>query len=133
MWIHSTGYKNVCAINTLFFLFFLRVELPRAMTRIGLNTFTLEDIHYFKEYVLVMTRVAHALDKLQGERQAYLGCMLPVVALTTMNLKAIQVRTTLSYCKPLLDALLGGIQRRFDHLLEDHEYLMASGFHPRFR
>ena len=66
-------------------------------------------------------------------RQTKLGCMLPVVALTTMNLKAIQARKTLSFYKPLLDALLGGIQRRFDHLLEDHEYLMASGFHPRFR
>ena len=66
MQIHSPGYKNVCAINTLIFLFFLRVELPRVMTRIGLNTFTLEDIHYFKEYVLVMTRVAHTLDKLQA-------------------------------------------------------------------
>ena len=103
------------------------------MTRIGLNTFTLEDIDYFKEYILIMSPVAQALDKLQGEIQAYLGCKLPVVALTTMNLRAIQARTTLSYCKPLLDALLGGIQRRFDHLLEDHEYLMASGFHPRFR
>ena len=59
--------KCLCHIYLIILLFFLRVELPRAMTRIGLNTFTLEDIDYFKEYILIMSPVAQALDKLQGE------------------------------------------------------------------
>ena len=110
-----------------------RSELIRAMTRIGVPTFTAEDIEYLKEYVLVMNPVAKALDKLQGESQAYLGCMLPTVTLTVMNLKNIQERSQLSSCKPLVEALLGGIERRFGPLLEDHDYLMAAGFHPKFR
>ena len=110
-----------------------RSELIRAMTRIGVPTFTAEDIEYLKEYVLVMNPVAKALDKLQGESQAYLGCMLPTVTLTVMNLKNIKERSQLSSCKPLVEALLGGIERRFGPLLEDHDYLMAAGFHPKFR
>ena len=103
------------------------------MTRIGVPTFTFEDTEFLKEYVMVMTPVAKALDKLQGESQAYLGCMLPIVTLTTMTLNNIQSRTQLSFCAPLVDALSRGITRRFSHLYEDHEYLMAAGFHPKFR
>ena len=96
------------------------------MPRIGVPTFTFEDTEFLKEYVMVMTPVAKALDKLQGESQAYLGCMLPIVTLTTMTLNNIQSRTQLSFCAPLVDALSRGITRRFSHL-------MAAGFHPRFR
>ena len=79
------------------------------MTRIGVPTFTFEDTEFLKEYVMVMTPVAKALDKLQGESQAYLGCMLPIVTLTTMTLNNIQSRTQLSFCAPLVDALSTGI------------------------
>ena len=79
------------------------------MTRIGVPTFPFEDTEFLKEYVMVMTPVAKALDKLQGESQAYLGCMLPIVTLTTMTLNNIQSRTQLSFCAPLVDALSTGI------------------------
>lgn len=42
-----------------------RVELLKALNRIGRTTFGLEDLNYLKEYVLVMTSVAQASDKLE--------------------------------------------------------------------
>ena len=100
---------------------------------VKLATFSLEDTDFFKEYTAAMAPVAQALDRLQAEGQAYLGCVLPILAVTTMKLKEMKERRLLDFCGSLVDALLGGIEKRFGHLLEDTEYQLAAGFHPRFR
>lgn len=103
------------------------------MTRLKLAPLSLEDAEFFREYTAAMAPVAQALDRLQAEGQAYLGCVLPILAVTTMKLKEMKERRLLDYCGSLVDALLGGIEKRFGHLLEDSEYQLAAGFHPRFR
>jgi hypothetical protein len=49
-----------------------------------------------------------------------------------MKLKAAR-NSGLGYCIPLVDAMLGGIKKRFGPLLEDLDCQLASAFHPRFR
>lgn len=105
----------------------------RAMTRVKVPNFTQVDIDFLQEYVSVMGPVAHALDKLQGENQAYLGCLLPIIAVTSLNLKKINEEKYLDYCKPLVTTLSDAIEKRFGHLLSDQEYQLATAFHPRFR
>ena len=79
-----------------------------------------------------MLPVAKALDKIQGEDQAYLGILLPTVAATILRLKELNFKG-LVYCSPLIEALLAGIDKRFGFLLEDEECQLAAAFHPRFR
>ena len=79
-----------------------------------------------------MSTVAKALDKLQGEEQAYLGILLPVVSVTIHRLNQ-EKEKSLRFCAPLADALLAGIHRRFDHLLDDKECQLAAAVHPKFR
>ena len=83
-----------------------------------------------EEYSKVMAPVAMALDKVQGEDQAYLGCLLPIVAATVLKLKQIKARE-LTYCTALVDAMLDGIEKRFGPLLSDRECQLAAAFHPR--
>jgi hypothetical protein len=105
----------------------------RAMTRLKLPTFSLEDCDFFREYTAAMAPIATALDRLQAEGQAYLGCVLPILAVTTMRLKDMKERRLLDFCSSLVEALLAGTEKRFGHLREDTEYQLAAGFHPRFR
>ena len=105
----------------------------RAMTRVKVPIFTPADVDFLQEYVSVMGPVATALDKLQGESQAYLGCLLPIIAITNLNLKKIQEEKYLAYCMPLVNTLIAGIEKRFGHLLSDQEFQLAAAFHPRFR
>jgi len=110
---------------------YCRLGVSRLMTKLKLHPFTREEEEYMKEYVLVMRPVATALDKLQAEEQAYLGCMLPILATTVLSLRELRA-TNLQFCLPLVDVLLMSIDRRFGHLLQEKEYLLAAGFHPRF-
>jgi hypothetical protein len=88
------------------------------MTRLKVPAFTSGDILFLKEYAKVMEPVAVALDMLQGEEQAYLGCLLPTLAVTIMKLEGVDTRH-LAYCSPLVQALLAGIQKRFGPFFED--------------
>jgi hypothetical protein len=103
------------------------------MTKLkGISAFTNEDIGFLKEYQDVMFYLAETLDRVQGEKHAYLGCLLPFVTNLIMNLEGLRNRN-LIYCEPLVDALLEGIRKRFQPVLEDIEYQLAAAFHPRFR
>jgi hypothetical protein len=55
-----------------------------------------------------MYPVAGALDSVQGEEQAYLGWLLPIVASTIVKLKDVKDSRTrpLIYCHPLVSKLL---------------------------
>lgn len=81
----------------------------------------------------VMAPVARALDHIQGEKQCYLGCLIPTVIVTKKKLLALRTSGNLQFCKPLAEALLLAMERRFAATLEDEECLLATAFHPKFR
>jgi len=56
---------------------------------IKLVNLTNSDILHLKEYTQVISPQATALDMLQGEYQAYLGYLLPTLAVTIMKLENI--------------------------------------------
>ena len=104
------------------------------MTKLkGVGAFTDADISFLKEYEKVMQFVANALDIIQGENRAYLGCLLPIVCLTKSKLELLSAHGVLVHCKPLVEAMLAGIDKRFLPLMTDIEYQLAAAFHPRFR
>uniref|UniRef100_UPI00358E27E8 uncharacterized protein n=1 Tax=Myxine glutinosa TaxID=7769 RepID=UPI00358E27E8 len=126
----GTPPMTVVVLNTI--LETKRPALHRVMTQLKVNSFNDHDVDLMKEYAKVMSHVVKALDKIQGEDQAYLGTLLPTVAATVFRLKDLKSKG-LVYCSPLVDALLAGIDKRFGLLLEDEECQLAAAFHPRFR
>ena len=104
--------------------------LRRVMIQQGLTTFHDQDIHFFTEYIQVMQPVAKVIDIIQGDRNAYLGWLLPLCVTTAIRLNAVKNKQ-LHYCGPLVDALLAGIKKRFDAIFDKDECLLAAGFHPR--
>lgn len=44
-----------------------------------------------------------------------------------------KIRPSLKYCKPLVDALLGGVRQRFGDMMSDPELIAAAILHPKFR
>lgn len=79
-----------------------------------------------------MAPVANALDRIQGEAQAYLGSLLPTIAATVYKLKNIKSKGLVN-CTALANALLNGIEKRFGPLLNDEQCQLAAAFHPKFR
>lgn len=76
-----------------------------------------------------MAPVATSLDLLQGEQQCSLGYVLPTLAVLKSKLQKVEVKHT----KPLRDALLCGVDRRFTNLFSDKEFLPAAITHPKFK
>jgi len=80
--------------------------------------------------------VAVALDYLQGEQHAYFGSLLPTIFVTKKRLDEMINASgvdQLKHCKGYAEALLAGINKRFNHLESDEQCLLASAFHPKFR
>lgn len=78
-----------------------------------------------------MGPVSKALDVLQSDKMAYLGILVPTIAVLIENLQSLK-HGGLQTCAPLVDALLRGVETRFSHLSAKN-YLMATASHPMFR
>jgi hypothetical protein len=74
---------------------------------------------------------AKALHKIQGEEQAYLSSLLPIIAALIMMLHDFDNKP-LVYCRPLVEALQNGMKKRFGKLMDDLVVLLAAAFHPQF-
>ena len=70
-----------------------------------------DDVTVLKEYAMVMAPIAKSLDKLQGEEDAYLGVLLPTIAITLRKLD--DIKEGLRFCGELVDAIQAAIKRRF--------------------
>ena len=101
------------------------------MDDVGLPRFTETDIKFFEEYVRVYHHFSRALDQLQGEKNTYLGILLPV--LTSALKKLSEEREKVDICKPLADALIDGIKKKFAVEFACDRYYIASAVHPRVK
>jgi len=91
------------------------------------------DITFFKQYHLALQPICVALDVLQSERNAYMGILLPTIAMCLKKLMCVQENDSLRLSKPILDAVIAGIKKRFLANFKDFDLLLASAFHPQFK
>lgn len=98
-----------------------------------------QDFHYIEEHLLCTAPMAEALDIMLGETNTYYGvvilCLLALRRKTEVLAKPERIWI---YCKPIVDALLQSIQKRFENYLDfsSPESLNASitAFsYPRFK
>ncbi|KAK3513673.1 hypothetical protein QTP70_028793, partial [Hemibagrus guttatus] len=86
---------------------------------------------FLTEYCAVMGPISQATNILQEETNVHMGWLLPTINLLTTKLEC--VKLPLKYCKPLVGALLVGIENRFGHMFGDPELIAASILLPKFR
>jgi len=123
-------YDSIVVLNNI--LATKKAELNRFLNRMEkLSAFNDQEITFLKEWAKVMSHVAIALDTIQGEKNAYLGTLLPTVAITLTKLR--NMRNSFAVCKPLVDVLVAAIATRFNHYLNDRDCQLAAAFHPKFR
>ena len=98
-------------------------------TALEFPVFTVTDIAFLKEHVLLFEPIAHAIVILQGEQNCHFGYILPTIA--TIRLKLDNIST--KYTTILKPALLEGNNYRFGSYFDDEEFILAAVTHPRFK
>ena len=107
------------------------VEFSDTCSKLDVPRFSDAEVAFLNEYVSVMKPVAQALNILQSDSKMYMGYLLPTLSALKDKLTGRQPSATV--CKPLLTALLNGINRRFADSFADPELVAAAILHPKFR
>jgi hypothetical protein len=100
--------------------------------------FTTEECQSLSEYVRVMAPIAVNLDILQGDRESYLGSLVPhIVHLKDQltDLRDGKRGPPLKYTMELLEVVLGKLlaSNRFGPMLDNLDYQLAACFHPAYK
>lgn len=109
-------------------------KLNEVMRALNIPEFTAVDIQFLHEYVTVLKPIAKATDCLQAE--CHFAYLLPVVHKTVRSLT--EFNGQLKFCQPLLEAVLRGVEERFDYCFDfDNEKctpaIIATCTHPYFK
>ena len=89
------------------------------------------EIAFLEEYARTMGPLAKALNILQSEADVQMGWLLPTLTLLITKLDKICINCR--YCKPLVDAVQEGLQRRFADMLLEPEFIAAAILVPKFK
>ncbi|XDV35100.1 hypothetical protein PO909_005128 [Leuciscus waleckii] len=93
--------------------------------------FTPVELAFLSEYAKTMSPVAKALDVLQGETNVQMGWLVPTITLLKTKLQHLHISS--KFCRPLIDALLAGLEKRFGQMLKDPELIAAAILVPKFK
>ena len=74
---------------------------------------------------------AHTLDLLQSEEKGFMGYLLS--SLYGLRSKLVHIQDKSTYCEPLAEALIAGIDKRFGTMMRGPKLLAASLIHPHFK
>ncbi|XP_019911633.1 uncharacterized protein LOC109616853 [Esox lucius] len=93
--------------------------------------FTPVELAFLAEYTKTMSPFAKALDVLQGEANVQMGWLVPTIKLLQAKLQHLCISS--ESCRPLIEALLAGLERRFGQMLTDPELIAAAILVPKFK
>lgn len=104
-------------------------KLNTVCKQLGVPLYLPQHVSFLREYAALMGPVAQAVDVLQGEKNCYLGYVIPTISRLMEKLNAANAGIT----QPLQAALLSGLKKRFTELLSNPELIMATITHPKFK
>ena len=78
-----------------------------------------------------MSSVAKSLDILQGEKNAYMGSLLPTLTMCLRKLEKSKSKNAI--CDALANPLIENIKLRFSSQLGDQKMVMAACINPCFK
>lgn len=110
--------------------------LGKICIALNLPVFSGKEMDFLKEYIKISEPLATVLDKIQGDKDIYLGELLP--KLLGLLSKLNKLRDELTYTASFVDAMLSGIGKRFAHVLEINsqeplDFVYAAMSHPYFK
>ena len=106
-------------------------NLNALLSELNIPPFTTAETTFIGEYCDIMKPVAQALDILQGDKHAYLGYLLPTIALLKKKLQ--RKGSGALYCKELAEALCRGLEKRFRNQWDDKRALVSAVCSPAFK
>lgn len=117
----------------------IKIGLPKmnaAMEKLEFDLFTKNDFVFMNEFIEVMAPIALGIDNLQRS-ECYYSIFLPTLHSTRIELKRL-LKEKLVYCKPLVQAILDGLCRRYSRFFDiDDEQCMtatiAACLNPHFK
>lgn len=89
------------------------------------------ELAFLTEYSAIMSPMAKAFDILQAETNIQMGWLLPT--LTQLKTKLDQIKPSLKFSKPLVDAIQLGLKNLFSEIFEDPELIAAAILLPKFK
>ena len=96
-------------------------------------TYFLGDVNFFKQYHRAMVPMCCALDVIQGEEKAYMGLLLPTLAVTLKQLEILKSDSSLTICSSLIEVLQKSLNQRFSIYFEDMDCIIAAAIYPQFK
>jgi hypothetical protein len=70
---------------------------------------------------------------LQADKKVSIGFLLPTIVVLKKQLERLQTNQRIKHCKPLINGLLSGVNKRFGDMFSDDELRLAAFLHPRFK
>lgn len=111
-------------------------KLSQLMLIYKIEPFTMIEREFLCEYKLIMQSISNALDNLQSN--CYYAIFLPTLLKVKSDIYKFLVNPQTKMCKPLVEALKSGFEKRFEHHLDLQSERSISGFiaavtHPYFK
>ena len=97
---------------------------------IGLAVTTEADMAFLKGFVQVMKPISVAMELLQGEKDVYIGHVIPTIIGLQCKLSNMNTDVLL---KPLVKTITDAIQTRFCDIMNDDQYHVATALIPQFK
>lgn len=106
----SSEYKGICS-------------------RLGVTKLNPHEMTFLREYVAVLQPLAQSIDLLQGEKNCYLGFLIPTILSLKSKLceKLPQVTCTANIITAVIDAIDG----RFGAMMSSHDAKMDNYYHGK--
>jgi hypothetical protein len=102
-----------------------------------LKAFSGDEMEFLLEYERVMAPLASKLDILQGDKDSFLGVLIPHIIHLEYQLKKLLNGESgiLTYTREMVETMLSRLcaPERFGPILENDDYKLASCFHPAYK
>ena len=99
-------------------------------TALGLSVMTSADMKFLISFIKVMRPIVAAMKLIEGENNCYVGQLIPTIMGLQRKLQTAGEDPTM---KPLTEALIAGLRRRFDCTLQSEEHQVSTMLHPKFK
>ncbi|KAK5862494.1 hypothetical protein PBY51_017885 [Eleginops maclovinus] len=117
-----------------------RLLLHSVCDEFGLRRFSPQEIDFIHNFVNVMHPLAAALNILQGEKNTFLGYLVPTIVHLKNDLRGLLDESSkptategLAACRLLIQTMIQAICKRLDGRLEEKESILAAVLLPMFK